>query len=144
MQTQTHYNLQQLMMPTAQKKLLRAINHALDNPTLGQRKLVDAYSPVINGVKLNPFDYFRLGRRSSHRNYNHDFFMAMMIGFQLGGYQGMSVGLMHVYQDFIADMMKHQYGKAYRDGWESVVNYYFALAGAKKQQRMQQQYQNLF
>lgn len=127
MQTKTHENLQQVMFPGVPRKLLRSINHALDNPTIAQKKLVSAYSPVINGVRINPFDYFNLGRRSAHRNWNHDYFMAIMLGFQAGGFQGAKVALAHLMQDFQADAMKKRLGTKNRDAWEAIFNYYFAI-----------------
>jgi hypothetical protein len=120
-------NLQQIMFPNVPQKLLRSINHSLDNPTIAQKKLTSSYSPVINGVRINPFDAFGLGKRSAHRNWNHDFFMAMMLGFQQGGAQGARIALAHLIQDFQADMMKKRHGTRNRDAWEAQFNYYFAL-----------------
>ena len=115
------------MFPGVPRKLLRSINHALDNPTIAQKKLVSSYSPIINGVRVNPFDMFGLGKRSAHRNWNHDYFMAVMLGYQQGGIQGAKVALAHLIQDFQADAMKKRHGTRNRDAWEAVFNYYFAV-----------------
>lgn len=112
------------MFRNVQMKIIREINHALDNPSVGQKKLAGMYQIGKGPLYFNPFDFLGLGKRSPHRRWNHDFFMAMMIGFKIGGWMGMQIALAHIYQDWMSDGMKKRMGTRNRDAWESIFNYY--------------------
>jgi hypothetical protein len=125
MQTRTHLTWNKKMFPNIPYKILRQINHDIDNPTQAQKKLSTMWSKGSGPMYYNPYDLLNLGRRSPHRRWNHDFRMLMMIGYQLHGFNGVKVAISHAVADHISDKMRQSVGRKNRDLFELLYDRYY-------------------
>lgn len=106
------------MFPNIPLKVLRKINHDIDNPTQAQRKISSTYNTKI-------YDFLDLSR-TPHRRFTHNLPMLLLIGYKLYGIEGAKVAISHAIADSISDRMRQRYGRKYRDVFETLYDLYYS------------------
>jgi hypothetical protein len=125
----THLKFTRGMFPWVNPKLIRSVDHQIDNPLMWQHYMNtmqnDSYKR--RGLMKNPYDIFGL-TGGGHRKYNHDLVMGSMLGsiqamkMGLPPSQGMLAAFSHYATDSLSNKMVNKMGVEGRNIFEALMS----------------------
>lgn len=134
----THLKFTRGLFPFIDPRLIKSVDHQIDNPTMWQHYLNTMQNTRYrnNGFMKNPYDIFNL-TGGGHRAYNHDVLTGSLVGMVqarkmgLPPMQGIVSAFSHYATDALSNKMVQHLGVEGRNIFEAVMS-----MNAKKQQAM--------
>lgn len=110
----THDILTSYSMPKTKKKIIRKINHEIDNPNPFYKKFKKSTGLKTELFRLPGINY------NNHRKAGHDWTDAIYFTAKYGQ-EGFEAWMNHQAQDMFSDMMLKQYGSFARNIFEDSI-----------------------
>ena len=126
---QTHIKFTRGMFPWINPRLIRNVDHQIDNPTMWQHYMntMQMGSYKRRGLMKNPYDVFSL-TGGGHRKYNHDLLTGSLLGSMqamrmgLPPSQGMLAAFSHYATDSLSNKMVDRMGTEGRNIFEAIMS----------------------
>ena len=125
---QSHMKFSRAMFPWINPKLIRNVDHSIDNPSTWEHymNVMQNNSYKRRGLIKNPYDIFNL-TGGGHRKYNHDLLTGSLLGsvhamrMGLPPSQGMFAAFSHYATDSLSNKMVDKMGTEGRNLFEAVI-----------------------
>jgi len=135
MDREAHIALTRAMFPNIKRGLIEQVSSVIDNPRMMggnmffMNYLMNNANPMVN----DPMNLTRFG----HRRYNHDVPTAALLGYMMGGEDGLNAAMAHLYEDYISNILHDTLGTDGRDMMSVLMRYHLnGPRNRRKERRM--------
>jgi hypothetical protein len=123
----THVRLTRSFFPQYDEATIRRVQQAIDVPSSSDIM----YNNLMQGFMGPNFGMLEGMNKAGHRKYNHDMFSAMMKGYQVAGIDGAVMGVQHLFEDTLNDVITRSMGRDYA----TLIETMFLLSTNKNNKR---------